>query len=137
MHKYSLASSFGLIVTVLVCPVAVFSLQNGFASYGSAFYNSLVSTVTVRTKTLEAQDRTLLDLMDPLLQGYHILVDAFDKTYLFDEQWIAPVNLGNDLMNHDARLVDLAAEPRLLCPADGICTIELLHHIVTRCAKFN
>ena len=55
--------------------------------------------------------------------------------YLFDEQWGAPVNLGNDLMNHDARLVDLAAEPRLLCPADGISTIELLHHIVTRCAK--
>ena len=84
--------------------------------------------------TLVARDRILLDLMDPLLQGYHILVDAFDKSYFLNEQWIAPVNLGNDLMNHDARLVDLATEPRLLCPGDGISAIELLQHVVTGCA---
>lgn len=76
--------------------------------------------------TLGAQDRILLDLMDPLLQGYHILVDAFDKSYFLNEQWITSVNLGNDLMNHDACLVDLATKPRLLCPGNGISTIKLL-----------
>lgn len=72
--------------------------------------------------------------MDPLLQGYHILVDPFDESYLLNEQRIALVNLGNDLMNHNARLVDLATEPRLLCPGDGISAIELLQHVVTGCA---
>ena len=73
--------------------------------------------------------------MDPLLQGYHIFVGTFDEWYLLNEQWIAPVDLGNDLMNHHARLVDLAIEPRLLCPSDGVSTIELLQHVVTSCVK--
>ena len=85
--------------------------------------------------TLGARDRILLDLMNPLLQGSHILVDAFNKYYLLNEQWIAAVNLGNDLMDHDARLVNLATEPRLLCPGDGISAIELLQHVVTECAN--
>ena len=71
--------------------------------------------------------------MDPLLQGYNIFVGTFDEWYLLDEQWIAPVDLGNDLMNHHARLVDLAIEPSLLCPRDGISAVELLQHVVTSC----
>ena len=64
--------------------------------------------------------------MDPLLQGYHIFVGTFDEWYLLNEQWIAPVDLGNDLMDHHTRLVDLAIEPRLLRPSDGVSAIELL-----------
>lgn len=73
--------------------------------------------------------------MDPLLQGYDIFVGTFDEWYLLNEQWIASVNLGNDLMNHHARLVNLAIEPRLLCPSDGVSAIELLQHVVTSCVK--
>ena len=45
MHKYRLAPTFCAIVTVLSCTVAFLGLQNGFASHGSAFDNSFVSTV--------------------------------------------------------------------------------------------
>ena len=94
-----------------------------------------MSTGSLESRLFGARDRILLDLMDPLLQGYNIFVYTFDEWYLLNEQWIAPVDLGNDLMNHHARLVDLAIEPSLLCPQDGISAVELLQHVVTNCAK--
>ena len=118
-------------MTVLLRNVSFSGLQNGLASYSGAFHNSLVSTGSLESRLFGARDRILLDLMDPLLQRYNIFVGTFDEWYLLDEQWIAPVDLGNDLMNHHARLVDLAIEPSLLCSGDGISTVELLQHVVT------
>ena len=53
IHKYTLAPMSCLIVTILGCTVAFFVVQDGFASHGSTFHNSFVSTESLEPRLWE------------------------------------------------------------------------------------